>query len=84
MLSRTKHYVSRIDKVVVVSDHSEQQDGDDVKRRCAWVTPNTGDSLAHSNRDFLFNFDSICFFVSFIYLIDSISVYVTVKKILKC
>ncbi|KAL1809776.1 hypothetical protein ACET3Z_026766 [Daucus carota] len=40
-LGRTKHYGSRVDKVVVVGDHSEQQVCDDVKRRCAWVTPNT-------------------------------------------
>lgn len=40
-LTRTKYYVSRIDKVVVVSDRCEHKDGDDVKRRCAWVTPNT-------------------------------------------
>lgn len=48
-LNRTKHYVSRIDKVVVVSDHSEQQNGVDVKTRCAWVTPNTGEPLAHTS-----------------------------------
>lgn len=47
-LGRTKHYGSRVDKVVVVGDHSEQQVCDDVKRRCAWVTPNTGEVLIHT------------------------------------
>lgn len=66
-LTRTKHYVSRIEKVVV-SDHSEQQDGDDVKRRCAWVTPNTGELLTYTSYpDYLFWVVSACFLFRFLH-----------------
>lgn len=75
-LTRTKYYVSRIDKVVVVSDRCEHKDGDDVKRRCAWVTPNTGEVLTHTTffrdfflfwYDFRFIYRLVCFHFCFCY-----------------